>query len=494
MGLSALIARSQEKIAILDRADRRPAARPRSRPASPSRPCRTTSRSPRASSTASPDGRGRSARRRSTARSRRGPRPTRRAQRTRRARDRDRRELAQAGPREDEDTRVEELVKGAAAVRAASPLRGACTIVRMAEERPKPDAERKPATRSATCRSRRRPSCRRSASSYDRTIDRAPAAARDPARARAARGGAAVAGAALLGAQEGRRSTTRRSTRRSTPLRGTKLEDEKLAPRAARRRAPRAARGQQGSVHHSWRWRCTPLRARRRGPPTTRATASWRCSWPVYIEGLHRVAGRQVAPDANCTLRITYGTVRGYSRAPTGRRTRRSRPPRRSSAKNTGKEPFDAPRDAARRRSRPASWGPYASPELGELPVDFLSTSTSPAATRARRSLNARASSSASPSTATSRASPPTSSSTARHPHDPRRHPLHAVDHGRRRRRRSPARGDGRRAGAVISPARCAPASTLAPGGRGAPSRPRRRSPWSPARPRSRRPRRGRSD
>jgi hypothetical protein len=93
---------------------------------------------------------------------------------------------------------------------------------------------------------------------------------------------------------------------------------------------------------------------------------------PMYVEALRAVLGGQLAPDANSTLRITYGTVtpakrgRGADDAP---QTVGSQ----ILAKDTGKEPFDAPKallDALRAKR----FGRYADPALGgELPVNFLS-------------------------------------------------------------------------------------------------------------------------
>jgi hypothetical protein len=93
-----------------------------------------------------------------------------------------------------------------------------------------------------------------------------------------------------------------------------------------------------------------------------------------YMEGLialKRARGEPLYADANGTLRVTYGTVEGYS-------------PRDGVyytpfttvggilEKNTGESPFDAPPEeleaiTARR------FGGYRVPELDSVPVDFLS-------------------------------------------------------------------------------------------------------------------------
>lgn len=95
--------------------------------------------------------------------------------------------------------------------------------------------------------------------------------------------------------------------------------------------------------------------------------------YPVYMQGLLASKGGMVAPDANSTLRISYGTVRGY--APTADAevyapfTNVTQIP----AKNTGEAPFDAP-EALLAAVAAKTWGPYASPDAGgAVPVDFLS-------------------------------------------------------------------------------------------------------------------------
>jgi hypothetical protein len=93
---------------------------------------------------------------------------------------------------------------------------------------------------------------------------------------------------------------------------------------------------------------------------------------PAYVEAMKHVLGGQLAPDANGTLRITYGTVKTF-RAD-------SKDPAHAAfttvsqilGKNTGKEPFDAPQrelDAIKAKK----FGPYGDPKLGgDVPLDFL--------------------------------------------------------------------------------------------------------------------------
>jgi hypothetical protein len=93
---------------------------------------------------------------------------------------------------------------------------------------------------------------------------------------------------------------------------------------------------------------------------------------PRYIAALREFAasnGQILAPDANSTLRITYGTVRGYSSSGTDHTpfTTVSQ----MLAKHTGEAPFNLP-ERARAAIEAGNFGPYVDPELDELPIDFL--------------------------------------------------------------------------------------------------------------------------
>ena len=87
---------------------------------------------------------------------------------------------------------------------------------------------------------------------------------------------------------------------------------------------------------------------------------------PLYAEAMREALGGLLAPDANATLRITYGTVKAFAPAD---------PPFTTAtqilAKNTGKDPFDAP-PALLAAIEAKAFGPYAGAD-GELPVNFLS-------------------------------------------------------------------------------------------------------------------------
>ena len=96
---------------------------------------------------------------------------------------------------------------------------------------------------------------------------------------------------------------------------------------------------------------------------------------PLFMEALIAFLdsrGRPVYPEANGTLRISYGTVQGYR-------------PRDGTVylpfttlegvveKDTGEDPFNTPEDVLR-LMREGRYGRYLAPELGSVPVNFLST------------------------------------------------------------------------------------------------------------------------
>ncbi len=94
---------------------------------------------------------------------------------------------------------------------------------------------------------------------------------------------------------------------------------------------------------------------------------------PLYTEAMKDVLGGALAPDANGTLRITYGTVKSLK--PDSKEVA-DWPFTIASqilAKDTGKEPFNSPQkllDAIKAKK----YGPYADPALNnELPINFES-------------------------------------------------------------------------------------------------------------------------
>lgn len=91
---------------------------------------------------------------------------------------------------------------------------------------------------------------------------------------------------------------------------------------------------------------------------------------PTWRQAVAVHAGKPLAPDANGTLRVTFGQVKGY--AP---RDAVWMEPQTTLAglveKHTGEEPFDVP-DAVLAAAPAALRSPWAAPKLGDVPVCFL--------------------------------------------------------------------------------------------------------------------------
>jgi hypothetical protein len=97
---------------------------------------------------------------------------------------------------------------------------------------------------------------------------------------------------------------------------------------------------------------------------------------PRYAKALLAEAGGLVAPDANSTLRVTYGQVKPRQNAQDGIDWRAFTTLAGIERKHTGEGEFDAP-DAeltAIQALRAGKASRFAAPELGDVPVDFLST------------------------------------------------------------------------------------------------------------------------
>ncbi len=97
---------------------------------------------------------------------------------------------------------------------------------------------------------------------------------------------------------------------------------------------------------------------------------------PRYMQALLARAGGLVAPDANSTLRVTFGTVKS-KQGPDGLCWNAFTTLKGIEQKNTGEGEFNAPQrelaaiKALRAGQQPT---PYLAPDLGDVPVDFLST------------------------------------------------------------------------------------------------------------------------
>ncbi len=96
---------------------------------------------------------------------------------------------------------------------------------------------------------------------------------------------------------------------------------------------------------------------------------------PKYMEAMIKFKGSLVYPDANRTLRINFGTVKGYSPKDAvyylPQTTLKG-----VIEKETGKWPFIVP-EALKKAYLNKDYGSYIDPELNDVPVDFLTTNDS---------------------------------------------------------------------------------------------------------------------
>jgi hypothetical protein len=94
---------------------------------------------------------------------------------------------------------------------------------------------------------------------------------------------------------------------------------------------------------------------------------------PGYFELLRAVSGGNLYPDANSTLRVTFGTIQGYkpkdAKWYTPQTTLHG-----VVEKESGQEPFANPKSLLAAASDKSKTNPYVDAELGDVPVNFLST------------------------------------------------------------------------------------------------------------------------
>jgi len=92
---------------------------------------------------------------------------------------------------------------------------------------------------------------------------------------------------------------------------------------------------------------------------------------PKYITALRAKRGGVLAPDANATLRITYGTVRGYRPQPDAPLHAPFTTLSEMVSKHTGQVPFNAPKNLLE-AAKSGPFEPYVHAGIREVPVDFL--------------------------------------------------------------------------------------------------------------------------
>ncbi len=129
-----------------------------------------------------------------------------------------------------------------------------------------------------------------------------------------------------------------------------------------------------------------PLAAQRRQQAKADEGATLRHR-PAYLRALAANAGRELYPDANGTLRISWGRVVGYAPRDGVQYAARTTLPG-VVAKATGEEPFAAPQALLAAAAQPPA--AYVDARLGTVPVDFLSTLDITGGNSGSATLNAR--------------------------------------------------------------------------------------------------------
>ncbi len=254
----------------------------------------------------------------------------------------------------------------------SSPMLGqAMTIWRMSEERPKPDIEREDGTRDRDL-SRYRQGIARAQRSIEPGSDRATLryalqqAVALPVDQRIAALDAALAATAQAD------DAARIEALLDKLYAGTKMAD--LAARKEAAEQSSAELTQRGDSMIDFARALAPLGAEQREADRAFEGATLRAR-PAYMRGLEKLAGGRLYPDANSTLRFTYGKVTGYvprDGVVYGPQTSLAG----VIAKTTGERPFDSPPAlvTAAKAVPPAYLAPDLDAGLGSVPVDFLST------------------------------------------------------------------------------------------------------------------------
>jgi hypothetical protein len=108
----------------------------------------------------------------------------------------------------------------------------------------------------------------------------------------------------------------------------------------------------------------------------------------IYIKGMLEMRNNHMAPDANSTIRFTFGPVKGYF-------------PRDAVyyqpfttlkgviEKDTGEYPFHVP-EKLKILNQDKNFGKYAAPELGDVPACFLNTTNVTGGNSGSPTINAR--------------------------------------------------------------------------------------------------------
>jgi len=249
----------------------------------------------------------------------------------------------------------------------SSLLGAADAIVHMAEERPKDDALRHPSFQERNWK-RIEQRQKRAQKTYDRRLDRARL---QLALQRAARLPKDKQPAVLNMILGGAEPTEANIVAAVGPLyEKTELEDvDRRIELLQKATSEELAKSKDPVIQLAVKLRPILQANEDRGDALSGETMMFR---PAYTAALRASRGGLLPPDANSTLRITYGTVRGYKPSADAPVYFPFTKLSGMVAKNTGKEPFAAPAGLLE-AAKSGPFEPYVDAQSGEVPVDFLS-------------------------------------------------------------------------------------------------------------------------
>lgn len=255
------------------------------------------------------------------------------------------------------------------AVRMSRLLSAAVTIVRLAEERKKADEERSPAYQQRNWK-RLAEEQQATTKVYDRRIDLPSlklVLERAVAQQAKAKGEPSPLVATLLG--KGKDPLKDADKALAALYDGTTLGDEKVRLELLEKATPESLAKSKDTFIVLARKLVPAIKAQeQRDDDYVGKVVLLR---PKYVGAMRAMAGGRLAPDANGTLRVTFGTVRGYKPKPDAPEYRPFSLLSEVVAKHTGKVPFDAP-ELLRKQAAAKAFGPYEDLRLGDVPVDFL--------------------------------------------------------------------------------------------------------------------------
>jgi hypothetical protein len=269
-------------------------------------------------------------------------------------------EIAKNASHREKDAQLEEIVM-------ARLTSAASTIVRMAEERAKPDAARDPDYQERNW-PRIEQSLKGLTTSYHRKVDEAVLGLALERIARSPEAQRTPAFALLMGKSK---DTSPDAIKRavSALYNATTLGDEKVRVELLKNATPASLKTSKDPLIRL----ALDLRPLQKEieERDERASGKMALLKPTYIEALKAFKKEPFAPDANGTLRITYGTVRGYRPAPSAPVYRPFTVLSEVVGKNKSAEPFDVPGPVLE-AYKAKKVGPYVDEKLGEVPIDFL--------------------------------------------------------------------------------------------------------------------------